>query len=220
MLPRRVAIMDQDVHIRATQILARARAVTKKVTFDYKAPDGEIVLSTREVYDQGDAVAVLPYDPTRKTVLLTRQFRLPAWLNGYRDPMIEACAGRLEGEAAPTRILREAEEELGYRLHHLQKVFDLFSSPGNLTERITCYFAIYSPADKISEGGGLPEEGEHVEVLELPLEKAFGLIEGGAIVDAKTIALLQRAWLALGEPRPGADLRRSPADQSPDLGER
>lgn len=191
--------MNPQVHIRATEVLARGKATTKKVTFDYKAHDGELVVNTREVYDRGDAVAVLPFDAARRTVLLTRQFRLPAWLNGYREPLIEACAGRLEGEAAETRILSEAEEELGYRLHSLRKVFELFSSPGILTERIACYFATYSPHDKISEGGGLHEEGEHIEVLEQHLEEAFGLIEAGAILDAKTVALLQRAHLEMGK---------------------
>jgi nudix-type nucleoside diphosphatase (YffH/AdpP family) len=191
--------MDLNVHIRATEVLSRGKAVTKKVTFDYKAADGKRVISTREVYDQGDAVAVLPFDPARGTVLLTRQFRLPAWLNGYRELLIEACAGRLDGEEPQTRILREAEEELGYRLQDLRKVFDLFSSPGFLTERIACYFATYSGGDKISQGGGLHEEGEHIEVLEPLLEEAFSLIETGAILDAKTVALLQRARLVLGK---------------------
>jgi nudix-type nucleoside diphosphatase (YffH/AdpP family) len=198
--------MDPQVHIRATEVLARGKATTKKVTFDYKSYDGEIVVSTREVYDRGDAVAVLPFDAARGTVLLTRQFRLPAWLNGYREPLIEACAGRLEGEAAEKRILSEAEEELGYRLHDLRKVFELFSSPGIVTERIACYLASYSPADKVSKGGGLHEEGEHIEVLERLLEEAFRLIEGGAIVDAKTVALLQRAHLDAGR---GALVRTS-----------
>jgi nudix-type nucleoside diphosphatase (YffH/AdpP family) len=191
--------MDPQVHIRATEVIARGKATTKKVTFDYKAHDGTFVVSTREVYDRGDAVAVLPFDSARGTVLLTRQFRLPAWLNGYRQPLIEACAGRLEGEAAEKRILSEAEEELGYRLHDLRKVFELFSSPGILTEKIACYFATYSPDDKITKGGGLHEEGEHIEVLEQHLEEAFGLIEAGAILDAKTVALLQRAYLEMGK---------------------
>jgi nudix-type nucleoside diphosphatase (YffH/AdpP family) len=187
--------MDPQVHIRASEILARGKATTKKVTFDYQAHDGETVISTREVYDRGDAVAVLPYDEDRGTVLLTRQFRLPAWLNGCRANLIEVCAGRLEGEEPKKRLLSEAEEELGYRLRSLRRVFELFSSPGILTERITCYFAAYRAADKISEGGGLRKEGEHIEVLEPLLQEAFQLIETGAIVDAKTVALLQRAHL-------------------------
>lgn len=187
--------MDLRVHLRATEVLARGKATTKKVTFDYRTHDGKTVVSTREVYDRGDAVAVLPLDLARGTILLTRQFRLPAWLNGYREPLIEACAGRLEGEAAETRILSEAQEELGYRLHGLRKVFELFSSPGIVTERIACFFASYSPADRVSAGGGLPQEGEHIEALEFSLEEAFRLVEAGAIVDAKTVALLQRAHL-------------------------
>ncbi|MBV9753822.1 MAG: NUDIX domain-containing protein [Hyphomicrobiales bacterium] len=188
-------MMGQDVHIRATEILARGKGIAKKVTFDYEAHDGQTVVNTREVYEIDDAVAVIPFDQERGTVLLTRQFRLPAWLSGYRGSLIEACAGKLEGEDPQTRILHEAEEELGYRLHDLQKAFDLFSSPGNTTETVSCYLALYSPANKLSEGGGLHEEGEHIEVLELPLEAAFDMVETGAIRDAKTVALLQHAQL-------------------------
>ena len=189
--------MDQDVHIRATEILARGKGTTKKVTFDYKAHDGATVISTREVYEIDNAVAILPYDAKRGTVLLTRQFRLPTWLNGYQQPLIEACAGKLEGEDPETRILREAEEELGYRLHDLRNVFDFFSSPGNTTEKISCYLATYSPVDKVSEGGGLHSEGEHIEVLEPRLDAALGMIETGAILDGKTVALLQSLYLKL-----------------------
>jgi len=187
--------MDQDVHIRATEILARGKGNLKKVTFDYRAQDGARVVSTREIYELDDAAVVLPLDAERGTVLLTRQFRLPAWLNGYREPLIEACAGKLEGEDPETRVLHEAEEELGYRLHDLQRIFDLFSSPGNITEKVSCYLATYSPADKVSQGGGLHEEGEYIEVLEAPLREAFGMIGTGAILDAKTVAVLQWAYL-------------------------
>lgn len=190
--------MDPRVHIRATEILARGKATTKKVTFDYRAHDGNTVVSTREIYDRGDAAAVLPYDGARGTVLLTRQFRLAAWLNGQQDPLIEACAGLLEGIDAESRIMREAEEELGYRLRNLRQVFEVFSSPGILTEKITCFLASYSSADKVSQGGGLHQEGEHIEVLEPLLEEAMTLIETGVIVDAKTVALLQKAHLQFG----------------------
>ena len=106
--------MDLNVHIRATEVLSRGKAVTKKVTFDYKAADGKRVISTREVYDQGDAVAVLPFDHGARHRVADAAVPPPAWLNGYRERLIEACAGRLDGEEPQTRILREAEEELGF----------------------------------------------------------------------------------------------------------
>jgi nudix-type nucleoside diphosphatase (YffH/AdpP family) len=187
--------MDHDVTIRATQIMARGKAVTKKVTYDYVAADGAKVTRTREVYEQGDSAAVLPIDARRGTVLLARQLRLPAWLNGHTAPLLEACAGRLDGDDPESCIRREAMEELGYRLRELRLAFTAFSSPGFLTEKTSCFLAAYSPADKAGEGGGLAEEGEHIEVVEMKLDEAYALIAEGGIMDAKTIMLLQAAKL-------------------------
>ena len=176
--------MDHDVTIRATQIMARGKAVTKKVTYDYVAADGATVTRTREVYEQGDSACVLPIDKARGMVLLARQLRLPAWLNGHSAPLLEACAGRLDGEDPESCIRREAMEELGYRLRELRIVFTAFSSPGFLTEKMSCFLAAYSPADKAGKGGGLADEGEHVEVVEMELDAAYRLIATGGIATA------------------------------------
>ncbi|MFI4994800.1 MAG: NUDIX domain-containing protein [Hyphomicrobiales bacterium] len=189
--------MGAKVQIRSTEILADAAAVTKTITFQYRAWDGADVVCTREVYDPGDAAAVLPFDEARATVLLTRQMRLPAWLHGAHESLLEACAGRIGAETPKACILREAREEMGYALYELQEVFQAYASPGYSTEKITCFLAAYDPSKKISEGGGLEDEGEHIEIVELDLDLAFEMIGAGKIVDAKTIMLLQHLKLSL-----------------------
>ncbi|MDR3507959.1 MAG: NUDIX domain-containing protein [Caulobacteraceae bacterium] len=173
-----------------TEILADAWGVLKRVTFEHLRRDGRRETLIRQVYDHGDAATVLPYDPATGHVLLASQFRLPAYLNGHPDPVIEACAGRLDGDDAATCARKEALEELGYRLGELEQVFDAFVSPGADTERVTGFLAPYGAADRAHEGGGLAHEGEDIAVLELPFEEAFAGIQTGRIADAKTIMLL------------------------------
>jgi nudix-type nucleoside diphosphatase (YffH/AdpP family) len=129
-------------------------------------------------------------------VLLVRQFRVPACLNGHDGYLIEACAGLLDDRDAEAAIRKEAEEELGYRLGKVDRVFDVFMSPGSVTERLVFFTALYSPADRISDGGGAADEGEDIEVIELRLDEAIAMIARGEIADAKTIMLLQHAALA------------------------
>ena len=150
----------------------------------------------REVVSRPDAATVLLYDPARDSVILTRQFRLPALVNGGRTGLIETCAGLIEEDPA-TCAAREAEEETGYRAKKLVRLFELYSSPGGLSERLTFFVADYDPADRVGGGGGLAHEGENIEVLELPFDEAYAMIARGEIVDMKTVVLLQ--WLKIGK---------------------
>jgi len=168
----------------------------RKVSFDFVRRDGTVEKQIREVYDRGDGAAVLPVDLRRGTVLLIRQFRMPAHLNGHDGFLIEVCAGIVDDGDPEATARKEAEEELGYRLSRVDRVFEAFMSPGTMTERITCFTAPYSPDDRVSAGGGSPDEGEDIEVLELPLARALDMVDSGDIVDAKTILLLQHARLA------------------------
>jgi nudix-type nucleoside diphosphatase (YffH/AdpP family) len=150
----------------------------------------------REVYDRGNGVVVLLHDPSAGTVILTRQFRLPAYVNGHVDGMlIEAPAGLVDGDHPEVAIRREAEEESGVRIGEIRQLFELFMSPGSVTERVTFFAATYSHAQRVSGGGGIRDEGEDIEVLELPLVDALAMIERGEIVDGKTVLLLQWAHL-------------------------
>jgi nudix-type nucleoside diphosphatase (YffH/AdpP family) len=166
-----------------------------EVEFDYRRGNGEWQAQTREVFDRGHAATLLPYNVASRTVVLTRQFRLPAYLAGHDDLMIEAAAGMLDDETPEKRIRAEAEEEIGYRLHDVRKVFEAFMSPGAITEKLHFFVAEYESSMRIGNGGGLAEEGEDIEVLELPIDLALAMISDGRIADAKTIMLLQYAAL-------------------------
>lgn len=190
--------MDDRIRIRSQEILSDDWAILKKTTFDYRRRDGVWETQVRQTYDRGDGAAILPFDPDRGTVLLVRQFRWPAFVTGHKEPLIEACAGLLDKDDAETCIRKEAEEELGYRLDGVKLVFTPFMSPGSVTERLWLFAARYSPADRISDGGGAPEEGEDIEVLEMPVEEAIAAISDGRIIDAKTILLLQHLKLNPG----------------------
>jgi nudix-type nucleoside diphosphatase (YffH/AdpP family) len=174
-------------------VLSDEKYLLRRLEFEQRRRDGTWQPMRREVYDHGNAVALLPYDPARGTVLLVRQIRFITYLNGYPHPLLEVCAGMLEGEDPASGIKREAEEELGYRITAPRHVFDAFMSPGCFTEKLSFFVATYSEADRISRGGGLASEGEDIEVVEMPLDEAVALIASGGIVDAKTIMLLQWA---------------------------
>ena len=169
------------------------------MTFDIALRDGSVATQVREVYDRGNGAAILPIDPARGTVLLIRQFRMPAYVNGHDGWLIEACAGLLDDQDAEAAIRKEAEEELGYRIGDIERVFDVYMSPGSVTERLALFTARYTPADRISAGGGSPHEGEDIEVLELPLAEALAMVKRGEIIDGKTVMLLQHIELAGGK---------------------
>lgn len=190
--------MDDRIRIRSQEILSDDWAILKKTTFDYRRRDGVWETQVRQTYDRGDGAAILPFDPDRGTVLLVRQFRWPAFVTGHKEPLIEVCAGLLDKDDPETCIRKEAEEELGYRLNGVKLVFTPYMSPGSVTERLWLFAARYTPADRISEGGGTPEEGEDIEVLEMPVDDALAAISDGRIIDAKTILLLQHLKLNPG----------------------
>ncbi|HZB61035.1 MAG TPA: NUDIX domain-containing protein [Microvirga sp.] len=186
---------DEPIRIRSVEVLSDDWAILKKFTFDYRRRDGSLETQVRQTYDRGHGAVILPYDPRRGTVLLVRQFRLPAYVSGHPEPLIEACAGLLDRDDPETCIRREAEEELGYRLKATEQVFHVFMSPGSVTERLMFFTARYSPEDRVGRGGGDAHEGEDIEVLELALDEALAMIDRGEIIDGKTIMLLQHVKL-------------------------
>jgi GDP-mannose pyrophosphatase NudK len=186
--------MEKDsptVRIKSTQTLAHQKGKLMLVTFEQRTRSGEWRERTREIYDNGNSAAILPYDAERGTVLLTRQLRLPIYLQDGLESSMEACAGKLDGEKPETRIVKEMEEELGYRIAKVERLFELYVSPGALMEKIVFFTCAYSPADKVSAGGGLPEEGEDIEVIETTLKQAAAMIAAGELIDAKTVILVQ-----------------------------
>lgn len=180
-----------SVRIEKVDTLSDDKGKLTRVTFQQRRRDGEWQERKREVYDNGNAATILPYDPERKTVLLARQFRLPIYLQDGLEATIEACAGKLDGEDGATRIVKEMEEEIGYRIEKVERLFALYVSPAAVAEKLEFFTCTYSPADKISEGGGLKDEGEDIEVLEMPLQQAAEMIASGEIIDAKTVILIQ-----------------------------
>lgn len=181
------------MHIRDVAVLSKGRNELDEVAFDYRRSDGTWQRLSREVVKRKQAAAVLPIDPRRGTVILIRQFRLPVFVAGYREPLIEIVAGALDGDTPENCARREAMEEAGVEVHDLKQVFHCFTSPGAMTERMHLFTATYGA--RTAKGGGLHEEGEDIEVLELPLSEALAMMERGEIVDAKTVLMLQ--YLAL-----------------------
>jgi nudix-type nucleoside diphosphatase (YffH/AdpP family) len=191
-----MSIADR-VRIEDVTLLSDNWYVLRKYTIQFRRRDGTWQTQAREVYDRGDGAAVLLYDLDRRTVIVVRQFRLPAFVNGNDDLLIEVPAGVLDQAEPELRIRAEVEEEAGYRVGALEKVFEAFMSPGAVTERLHLYMARYSAADRISGGGGHPDEGEDIEVLEVNFDEAMSMVKSGAIRDAKTIMLLQHAALGV-----------------------
>lgn len=176
--------------------------VLKKTVFSFRRTNGEWQRQSRETYDRGNGATILLYDLQRRKVLLTRQFRYPAFVNGHDDLLIEAPAGLLDKATPEERIKAEVEEETGYRVTDVKQVFDAFMSPGSVTERLHFFVGAYSAADEVSEGGGNVEEGEDIERLEPTIEEALAMIADGRICDGKTIMLLQHAALHIFKENP------------------
>jgi nudix-type nucleoside diphosphatase (YffH/AdpP family) len=185
--------ISDRVRVKDVRVLSKEHYFLKTTTFDYRRANGEWQTQHRETYDRGNGAALLPYNLAQRRVVLVRQFRYPAYVNGYDDLLIEAAAGQLDNAAPEVRIRAEAEEEIGYRLGQIEKVFEAFMSPGSITEKLHFFVAEYEPSMRIGSGGGIASEGEDIEVLELPLARAFAMVENGEIADAKTIMLLQWA---------------------------
>lgn len=192
-----------DVRIVSQTVLMDDWARVTRYEADVAPEGGRRQRLVRQVYDAGNGAAVLPVDRARGTVILIRQFRMPVYVSpraGDDGMLIEACAGRLEGGAPEAVIRKEAEEEIGYRLHRLTQIFDVFMSPGAVSEHLALFVAAYTPSDRIGGGGGAADEGEDIEVMELPLVEALAMVQRGEIADAKTVLLLQ--YLALNPQSP------------------
>ncbi|MBM9476667.1 NUDIX domain-containing protein [Nakamurella flavida] len=191
---------NPDVVVRDVELTSHGGwHVLRRTTFDHRRRDGQWTTEQRETYDRGNGATVLPYDTDRRTVLLTRQFRYPVYVNGHPDGMlVEAAAGLVDDDDPETAIRREAEEELGVELGTITHVFDVFMSPGSVTERVHFFAAPYRPTDRTGSGGGLAEDGEDIEVLEVDIDEALAMIGDGRIADGKTIMLLQ--WAVLSGP--------------------
>lgn len=185
-----------NVNIIKTETLSDNWYTLKKITFETISNDGIKSIHEREAYDRGNGATILLYNKANKTVVLTRQFRMPTFINGNDSGyLIECCAGLLDENNAEDCIKKETEEETGFRISAIEKVFEAYMSPGSVTELIYFFIAEYTSEMKVNEGGGLKEEDEHIEVLEFPFEKAIDMIRTGEIKDGKTIMLLQYALI-------------------------
>jgi GDP-mannose pyrophosphatase NudK len=183
--------MMTDIQVLATEILCNNWYQLKKITYSFQK-NGVTKTHSREAYDRGNGATILLYNTDNRSVILTRQFRLPTFINGNPDGMlIETCAGLLDKDNAEDCIRRETEEETGYQVKDVRKVFESYMSPGSVTEILYFFIAAYDRSMKVNAGGGLEEENEDIQVLELSIEQAMHMIETGEIKDAKTIMLLQ-----------------------------
>jgi len=182
----------KDIKIVKTEILSDNWYTLKKVTYQYSKPDGTVQQQSREAYDRGNGAVILLYNTSTQTVILTRQFRIPTYINGNESGMlIEACAGLLDQDSPHDCIRRETEEETGYQIKEAKKIFEAYMSPGSVTEILHFFIAEYTNNMKVGDGGGLEEEEEHIEILEINIEEALHMIDTGEIKDGKTIMLLQ-----------------------------
>lgn len=188
--------MNPNIKITQKELLSDNWYMLHKFTYQYRNKNGEWETQVREAYDRGNGATILLYNSQKKTIILTRQFRLPTYINGNQTGMmIETCAGLLDKDNAEDCIKKETEEETGYKVSKAQKIFEAYMSPGSVTEIVHFFIAEYAADMKVSEGGGLVEEQENIEVLELDFEAAYGMIASGEIRDGKTIMLLQYAQL-------------------------
>lgn len=197
--PKPSHMNDPKISIKKTELLSDNWYILNNVTFDYQKSDNSIITQKREVYDRGNGAAILLYNKENKTIILTRQFRLPTYLNGNKNGMmIEVCAGLLDQDEPEQCIIRETEEETGYRISKVKKIMETYMSPGAITEILYLFIGEYDASMKVSEGGGLEHEQENIEVLEMPFDEAYNMMETGELNDAKTIMLLQYAKINLG----------------------
>jgi nudix-type nucleoside diphosphatase (YffH/AdpP family) len=185
-----------NINIIKTEILSDNWYTLRKITYQTTNPDGSVALQSREAYDRGNGATILLYNKQDQTVILTRQFRMPTYLNGNESGfLIECCGGLLDKDNPEECIKRETEEETGYKVSDVKKVFEAYMSPGSVTEILYFFVAEYTKEMKVSDGGGLDEESENIEVLELPFQQALDMIGTGEIRDAKTMMLLQYAQI-------------------------
>ena len=187
--------MQPKIRHMREQLLSDNWYTLKKYTFEQQRADGSWQEQSREAYDRGNGAVILLYNREKKHVVLTRQFRLPVYINGHNGYLIEAAAGLLDNASPEARIMAEAEEETGFRVTQIEKVLEAYMSPGSVTEKLYFFIAEYSDSDRRGAGGGLAEEGEEIDVLEWPFSRALEAVRSGEIEDAKTIILLQHLAL-------------------------
>lgn len=193
--------MQERVRIKHSEVLADDWSTLRKTRFEFLRDDGQWQEQIRETYDRGNGATILLYNLARRTVVLVRQFRYPAYVNGHDGMLIEAPAGLLDGAAPEECIRAEVEQETGYRIGAVTPLWQVFMSPGSVTERLHFFSAPYEDGHRIGAGGGLAHEGEDIDVLELTIERAMEMLASGAIADGKTAMLLQHARLAIFPPR-------------------
>jgi len=189
--------VDDRLRVEKVEVLSDNWYVLRKATFDWRRRDGTWQRQEREAYDRGNGAAILLYDEERRTVVLVKQFRYPVYTNGWNDLLIEVPAGVLDNAGPEERIRAEAEEESGFRVRDVRRVFEAYMSPGSVTEKLYFFVGRYRPEDRVAEGGGLHEDGEDIEMIEPTIDEALAMIERGEICDGKTIMLLQYAALHL-----------------------
>lgn len=188
--------MEPQIKILKSEVLSNSWYTLKKVTYEIRKKDGKWQTHSREAYDRGNGATILLYNKEHRTVILTRQFRLPTYINGNENGlMVEAAAGLLDKDNPEDCIRRETEEETGYQVTHPKKIFEAYMSPGSVTEILHFFIASYTQSMKLHEGGGIEHEQEDIEVLEIPFDRAVAMIESGEIRDAKTILLIQYALI-------------------------
>jgi len=185
-------LMNNKVRVKNIECLSDNWYILNKVTYEYQKKNGEWETHQREAYDRGNGATILLYNKENRKIILTRQFRMPTYVNGNETGMmIEACAGLLDKDNPEDCIKKEAEEETGYKISEVRKIFEAYMSPGSVTEILYFFIAEYSKDMKVNDGGGLEDEQENIEVLELDFDKAYDMISTGEIKDGKTIMLLQ-----------------------------
>jgi nudix-type nucleoside diphosphatase (YffH/AdpP family) len=192
-----VSDLSERVRVHSVKVLSDDWYILRKTNFDFQRSDGTWQRQSRETYDRGNGATILLYNRKKRTVILTRQFRYPGFVNGYRNLLIETPAGLLDERSPEEAIRKETAEETGYVIHDVHKVFEAFMSPGSVTEKLYFFVAQYDSAERQQHGGGVVEDGEDIETIELELEDALSRIASGEIRDGKTIMLLQYAKLYL-----------------------
>ena len=185
---------NTPVEVIKEELLSDNWYILKKITYRYRTRAGEWKVLTREAYDRGNGAVILLYNPQENKVILTRQFRLPTYVNGNKEGwLMEACAGLLDNDTPEVAIRRETEEETGLHIEHVDKIFEAYMSPGSVTEKLYFFIGHYTSGSRITAGGGVDDED--IEVVELSLSRAMEMIKSGEIRDGKTIMLLQHVWI-------------------------
>jgi nudix-type nucleoside diphosphatase (YffH/AdpP family) len=189
--------LKDRIRVRQEKLLSDNWAILKTTKLDYRRNDGTWQEQWRETYDRGHGATILLYNLAKRTIILVKQFRYPAFVTGYDELLIETPAGKLDDLSPEECIRAESEQETGYRVRNPRKVYEVYMSPGSVTERVFCYVAEYEPSDRVQSGGGHADEGEDIETLEVGIDEALAMVKDSRIIDGKTIMLIQHAALEI-----------------------